>query len=994
MYAPPNTSVPSSLHKVESNSRLTINFNAADLLSGPSLIPPPMTTGTTNSGDQLSRKEQENSLADSVSGVMPPPPMPLSSRVAVSSSRPAGQLRSRYVLPPQLSQSSSPSTSLSTAENLTDPAKPTSRLESTFSTMTVLPTPSYFDCSSSTQSQHEKQSSMEVAVPKMPYEPAKAHWFYSTKTVVHGVIWWPFDILDSQRLEAAATAANLLYVGALPSDAPNTAVPVRGGLYDVLLRERVYKPVYWPADEEEAGEVRRVMWLYRPQNEQRVLPFSEALSKTLEEHYRRTLETNIWGGRFSLPSEDEPNETDTYIFHNEKLNARKIADTLWTGNESEVEEEAMLQYRGGGSKSPANFAECAYLHRGLREDLAAQLPQGDDRPVEHVVFVVHGIGPIYNMRGEGLISCVNDMRRTATTLLSTHFKDVRRKGRVEFLPVRWHSALHSESTGINNRLKRVTLRSIPKMRSYTNETLTDILFYTSPKYCQHIIDTVAVTIKHLRQLFLQRNPDFGGDFSIAGHSLGSVIVFDLLSHQRRTPSGTPSLKSNGGGGGLEDEDDWSLLDAAAASTCVSVPPFSLSSTELAAQLTSTTDLTEAQVRQVLSILTASGGGSVATPVANHSNGMGLPVITYPQLGFPLNTCFLLGSPLSIFLVARGVERLPLEFRLPTCQACVNIFHPFDPVAYRLENMIQPDYRPCAVLMPHHKGRKRLHLELKDNIARVGADITARVYQSLRSTWRTLQEFAAAHTASGATKNAPEEQEEEEEEESEAIKRVLSRLADGIGGDSPSRGGDDSDDDGDDVDKDTFPSQLNQGRRLDYVLQEGPLESLNDYLFALSSHAIYWDSQDCLLFMLNQIFSNASTGTETSTPAATPSMLTPRGSTTHDFTSATEVNALIQHSASIPVFSNVPTASSALSPQVIQHLCDFKLNSYFVHPILFPPIPPDPPSQTPLFNPSPAPSTASLHSQCMEGGSNQATSEIGDNSRPTEDSNFVEIDLTP
>ncbi|VDM25532.1 unnamed protein product [Hydatigera taeniaeformis] len=279
-------------------------------------------------------------------------------------------------------------------------------------------------------------------------------------------------------------------------------------------------------------------------------------------------------------------------------------------------------------------------------------------------------------------------------------------------------------------------------------------------------------------------------------------------------------------------------------------------------------------------------------------------------------------------------------------------------------------------MPHHKGRKRLHLELKDNIARVGADISARVYQSLRSTWRTLQEFAAAHTISGATKNEGEEDEgKEEEEESEAIKRVLSRLADGIG-EPPPRSGDDSDtyDDEDDVDKDTFPSQLNRGRRLDYVLQEGPLESLNDYLFALSSHAVYWDSQDCLLFMLNQIFDNCNAGTETSTPAATPSMLTRRGSTAHDFASATGATSLTQHSASIPAFSNMPTVTSTLSPHVIQHLYR--------------------PSQTPLFNPSPAPSTVSLHSQCIEGGSNQATGEIGDNSRSTDDSKFVEIDLTP
>ena len=34
-------------------------------------------------------------------------------------------------------------------------------------------------------------------------------------------------------------------------------------------------------------------------------------------------------------------------------------------------------------------------------------------------------------------------------------------------------------------------------------------------------------------------------------------------------------------------------------------------------------------------------------------------------------------------------------------------------------------------------------------------------------------------------------------------------------------------------------QLNQGRRIDYVLQEKPIEKLNEYLFALSSHLCYW-----------------------------------------------------------------------------------------------------------------------------------------------------------
>lgn len=33
--------------------------------------------------------------------------------------------------------------------------------------------------------------------------------------------------------------------------------------------------------------------------------------------------------------------------------------------------------------------------------------------------------------------------------------------------------------------------------------------------------------------------------------------------------------------------------------------------------------------------------------------------------------------------------------------------------------------------------------------------------------------------------------------------------------------------------------LNEGRRVDYVLQEAPVEYFNEYLFALASHLCYW-----------------------------------------------------------------------------------------------------------------------------------------------------------
>ena len=48
-------------------------------------------------------------------------------------------------------------------------------------------------------------------------------------------------------------------------------------------------------------------------------------------------------------------------------------------------------------------------------------------------------------------------------------------------------------------------------------------------------------------------------------------------------------------------------------------------------------------------------------------------------------------------------------------------------------------------------------------------------------------------------------------------------------------------------------QLNNGRRIDYVLQERPLEAFNDYLFAFQSHLCYWTSEDTVLMLLRELY---------------------------------------------------------------------------------------------------------------------------------------------
>lgn len=60
-------------------------------------------------------------------------------------------------------------------------------------------------------------------------------------------------------------------------------------------------------------------------------------------------------------------------------------------------------------------------------------------------------------------------------------------------------------------------------------------------------------------------------------------------------------------------------------------------------------------------------------------------------------------------------------------------------------------------------------------------------------------------------------------------------------------------------------RLNQGRRIDYVLQEAPLEFFNGYLFALTSHVCYWESEDTTLFVVKEIYSSMGVRTDSKIP---------------------------------------------------------------------------------------------------------------------------------
>ncbi|NXM39972.1 S23IP protein, partial [Gymnorhina tibicen] len=794
-----------------------------------------------------------------------------------------------YLTPPQLQQSHPPATA--------SPVPPVQMYQTPPGPLTQFP-----------QSQFQPARPAGPLVPAPPvllqnqYEPVQPHWFYC-KEVEDKQIWMPFSILDSAKLEE-------VYNSVQP-DPESVVLSTDGGRYDVFLYERVRKAVYW---DEEPSEVRRCVWFYKGDKDSRFIPYTEDFSDKLEVKYKRAVTTNQWHRRLEFPN------GETIVMHNPKVIVQfqpsATPDEWGTAQDSQ--------------------ARPRVVKRGTDDD-HDEIPDGEMSQIDHLVFMVHGIGPVCDLRFRSIVECVDDFRTVSLKLLQTHFKkclEERKVSRVEFLPVHWHSSLHGDATGVDRNIKKITLPSIGRLRHFTNETLLDILFYNSPTYCQTIVDKVGLEMNRLYALFMSRNPDFKGGVSVAGHSLGSLILFDILSNQKDLTSSVNSGPFSGVNGSVKDvsvhdkqmtEDTSSLGSSIATSgddLCEpeadeDVPTLQktlemLSLSEYASTfekeridmesllMCTVDDLKEMgiplgprkkianfvkdraakqeqkkAVAEKKAVLAATlqtqedtqkpkeAGSSVSPSESGqmHSKrrlpvgasvssvnidyeyfevGTGQVSVVYSALDFEPDIFFALGSPIGVFLTVRGVEKIDENYRLPTCKGFFNIYHPLDPVAYRLEPMIIEDMDLKPVLIPHHKGRKRLHLELKDSLSRMGSDLKQGFISSLKSAWQTLNEFARAHTSSTQLqaeleKVANQIKEEEEKQVVEAEKITESP-------DPPK-----------DEDVSVKVGMLNGGRRIDYILQEKPIESFNEYLFALQSHLCYWGSEDTALLFLKEIY---------------------------------------------------------------------------------------------------------------------------------------------
>uniref|UniRef100_A0A3B5MG37 DDHD domain-containing protein n=1 Tax=Xiphophorus couchianus TaxID=32473 RepID=A0A3B5MG37_9TELE len=139
-----------------------------------------------------------------------------------------------------------------------------------------------------------------------------------------------------------------------------------------------------------------------------------------------------------------------------------------------------------------------------------------------------------------------------------------------------------------------------------------------------------------------------------------------------------------------------------------------------------------------------------------------------------------------------------------------------------------------MLIPHHKGRKRMHLELKDSLTRMSMDLKNNVLGSLRTAWQSFTRPVAALP--------PVEEGEVTNDTTPEEDQVCTEAECSVSAEQTEQ-------------PDIEMGMLNGGRRIDCVLQEKPIESFNEYLFAIQSHLCYWESEDTALLLLREIYDN-------------------------------------------------------------------------------------------------------------------------------------------
>ncbi|CAI5443808.1 unnamed protein product [Caenorhabditis angaria] len=605
-------------------------------------------------------------------------------------------------------------------------------------------------------------------------------------------------------------------------DSGKPMVVVLNGQYRVNAENTKIDPIYW---KEDTKEIRRGTW-FTPDYQPLEGPLADQIERNHLQYFRNQM---IPEGTTVFSKSETSNKPILAELHADNCDIRwsSVIDISLTqkGN-------AILRYL---------WAKSTPLRRGYEKeaewsDAAAE--------ISHLILVVHGIG----QKGyENLIAQnANQVRDGVVAAMEKSYPD--EKTRPIFLPVEWRSSLVLD----NGLTDNITIPKMSSMRASLNSTAMDVMYYQSPLFRTEIIRGVTSQLNRVYKLFKSNNPNFTGSVSIFGHSLGSVICYDILTQY------SPLM--------LYDKYVTKSIDEYLQSSTSDESRRAMQSLKLARE----------QIRDTI------------------DGGIQKILVTKEEiLDFKCKYMFAVGSPLGVFLTMRGGGAEDLMSSATNVERVFNIFHPYDPVAYRLEPFFTPEYkhiRPIKLFSnTDQRGRASYeHLPLD-------------VYKHYLKKLKTQKKKGPAEAKSGGDDDIDEEDEcdsdedarsgcssprsmtppppigERDVKEPKAVKKgwfsfgssntnpkkaTSSASLNGMGGASSAANlGSNSENQGIEVAKEAeaelplperiLGSGLRVPHRIDFQLQ--PALTEKSYWSVLKSHFAYWTNADLALFLANVLY---------------------------------------------------------------------------------------------------------------------------------------------
>ena len=582
-------------------------------------------------------------------------------------------------------------------------------------------------------------------------------------------------------------------------DAEEIGVQVRGRTYEVDMRKRMMKPCYWPAAKH---RVLRGTWFVGKQGD--FVPVREMIAERLEQAFL----SRAWDpskGLLKAQSDGRLAARVELTMHQGSVGMFALFysgyevylawDTSFAWIKKKLSKsggETRLPLRRGYKEpdSPAALQKEANCAQEKEDDEVAQCPVPSS-----LILAVHGIGQ--NLDGANIAQDVIGMKKTIRIAEMASIKaeggdENSKRHRIEVLPVQWRKHL---TLDVDSLAASLMPPGIPSLRHMLHSTAVEVLFYLTPLHRGAILDSVVKSLNSVYSKFIKRNPSFVGKVSIFAHSLGSVLCWDILCNQRSKSAVTVTDKET------------------------------------------------------------------AAPVWAPN------AVTIGNLKFEVDKFFIVGSPLGCFLSLRGINQslgvglgTPRSAPLMTCNPAVpgshdglpkvnrlyNIFHPYDPVAYRLEPLAysKRDLEGKRVaLIELVGGGRRIHIaaqELGDNVSSAASRFGTSVAEVFK--------FGRKSKDETEDKTAEDSSLQEMDVDTQGETFSVSFAAPGSNGEESSKsrisrivGG-------------CLPSQLgrptaDQGR-IDFSLQEASLE--HQYLAAIGAHFQYWCSPDIALFVYRAI----------------------------------------------------------------------------------------------------------------------------------------------